>query len=127
MVSILIADDDRRYSDSIKKVFEREGYQVECASDVGSALKTLHAHPFDLIVCDYRMPGRSGLELLEELQREHSKVPVVMISACVDAAMEARALELGAVEVMKKPVRRRDLIDRAARVMGGLYVESSHL
>lgn len=119
MMSILIADDDRRYSDSIRKVFEREGYRVECAGDVGSALKAMHAHPFDLVVCDYRMPGRSGLELLEELKREHSKVPVVMISAFIDTAMEARALELGAVGLMRKPVRRRELIEGAARVVGG--------
>jgi len=127
MSEILIADDDRRYSDSMKKVFEHEGYRVTCAHDVDSALEAMRTRSFGLIFCDYRMPGKTGLDLLEELKRVHSDIPVVMISACADAATENRALELGALDLMKKPVRRRDLIDRAAVVLGGSYVESSHL
>jgi DNA-binding response OmpR family regulator len=92
---------------------------VEAASDVDSALAAIHARPFDLIVCDYRMPGKNGIDLLSELKRSHSDVPVLMISACADAATEERALELGALELMRKPIRRKELLDRAAKVVGG--------
>jgi len=119
MGSILIADDDKTYRDSIQKVFEREGYHVESAADVDGALEALRALRFDLVVCDYRMPGKTGIDLLQEMRRQRQDVPVLMISAYADAATEARALELGAVDLMRKPVRRRDLIDRAARVVGG--------
>jgi DNA-binding response OmpR family regulator len=117
--TVLVADDDRTCRDSIQKVLEREGYRVEGAPDVDSALAALHARPFDLIVCDYRMPGKTGIDLLLELKRRRSVVPVLMISAFADAATEARALELGAVELMRKPIRRRELIDRAAKAVGG--------
>jgi DNA-binding response OmpR family regulator len=117
--SILIADDDNTYRDSIQKVFEREGYLVESACDVDGALAAMHIRHFDLVVCDYRMPGKTGLDFLEQLKREHSVVPVLMISACTDSVTHARALELGAIDLIRKPVRRQELIDRAARVMGG--------
>jgi DNA-binding response OmpR family regulator len=100
-------------------VLEREGYIVEAAGDVDSALAAVHARRFDLIVCDYRMPGKTGLDFLLELQREHSEIPVLMISACADDATEARALQLGAVEMMRKPIRRKELVESAARVVGG--------
>jgi DNA-binding NtrC family response regulator len=116
---VLVADDDRTCRDSIQRVLEREGYLVEAASDVDSALAAIHARPFDLIVCDYRMPGKNGIDLLSELKRSHSDVPVLMISAYADAATEEQALELGALELMRKPIRRKDLLDRAAKVVGG--------
>src|SRR5262245_44028260 len=116
---VLVADDDRTCRDSIQRVLEREGYIVEAASDVVSALAAIHARPFDLIVCDYRMPGKNGIDLLAELKRSHSDVPVLMISACADAATEERAMELGALELMRKPIRRKELLDRAAKVVGG--------
>jgi DNA-binding NtrC family response regulator len=116
---VLVADDDRTCRDSIQRVLEREGYLVEAASDVDSALAAIHARPFDLIVCDYRMPGKSGIDLLSELKRSHSDVPVLMISAYADAATEEHALQLGAFELMRKPIRRKELLDRAAKVVGG--------
>jgi DNA-binding response OmpR family regulator len=119
VTKVLVADDDRTCRDSIQRVFEREGYLVEAASDVDSALAAIHARPFDLIVCDYRMPGKNGIDLLSELKRSHSDVPVLMISAYADAATEERVLELGALELMRKPIRRKELLDRAAKVVGG--------
>jgi len=116
--SILVADDDKTYRDSIQKVLEREGYQVQSAGDVDSALEALRARRFDLVVCDYRMPGKTGIDLLQELKRQQSTIPVLMISAFADPATEAHAVELGA-ELMKKPIRRQDLIDRTARYIGG--------
>src|SRR5215467_15208613 len=119
MGSILVADDDKTYRDSIRKVLEREGYRVESAPDVDGALEALRASRFDLVVCDYRMPGKTGIDLLSEMKRERRTVPVLMISAFADEATEARALELGAVDLMRKPIRRQELITRAAKVVGG--------
>ncbi len=119
MGNILVADDDKTYRESIQKVFEREGYLVEAAGDVDSALEAIRCGHFDLLVCDYRMPGKTGLDLLAELKRTKSTLPVLMISAYADSATEERALELGVADLMKKPIRRQDLVSRAAKVMGG--------
>jgi DNA-binding response OmpR family regulator len=119
MGSILIADDDKTCRDSIKKVLEREGHTVQTAESVDRALETLGSNHFDLVVCDYRMPGKTGIDLLIELRRKESTVPVLMISAFADAMVEAAVKRLGALDVLKKPIRRQELVERTAKVVGG--------
>ena len=70
MGSILIADDDKTCRDSIQKVLEREGHTVRTADSVDGALEALGASHFDLVVCDYRMPDKTGVDLLIELRRQ---------------------------------------------------------
>jgi DNA-binding NtrC family response regulator len=130
MRTILIADDDQTHRDSMRMVLERAGYAVEGAADVDSALAALDSRRFDMVLCDYRMPGKSGIDLLEELHRRDSTVPVLMISACADDLTASKAMELGALGVLKKPIRRQELIDRAAEAMAetqgpGLASESN--
>jgi len=117
--TILVADDDRTCRDSIQKVLEREGHTVQAAENVDGALEAIGANHFDLVVCDYRMPGKTGIDLLIELRRQRSSVPVLMISAYADALVEATILNLGALELLKKPIRRQELIARTAKVVGG--------
>lgn len=119
MGNILIADDDRTCRDSIQKVLEREGHTVQTAENVDGALERLGTGHFDLVVCDYRMPGKTGMDLLIELRRRDSAVPVLMISAFADALVEAAVKRLGALDVLKKPIRRQDLVARTKKAVGG--------
>ena len=119
MATILVADDDTTCRDSIQKVLEREGHTVHTAENVDGALEALRLDHFDLVVCDYRMPGKTGVDLLVELRRQASLVPVLMISAYADASVEDAILRLGALELLKKPIRRQDLVERTAKVVGG--------
>jgi DNA-binding response OmpR family regulator len=119
MGTILVADDDKTCRDSIQKVLEREGHLVHTAESVDRALEALEMNRFDLVVCDYRMPGKTGIDLLIELKRQESVVPVLMISAYADALVEAAILRLGGLELLKKPIRRQELVARTARVVGG--------
>ena len=117
MKTILVADDDKSCRESIQKVLEREGYGVETAADVDSALEALRKRRFDLVVCDYRMPVKTGLDFLIELRERQLQVPVVMLSA--DAATEASALSLGAAHFLEKPIRMRALVDSARKAIRG--------
>src|SRR5712691_455064 len=119
MGTILVADDDKTCRDSIQKVLEREGHTVQTAEDVDGALEALGMNHFDLVVCDYRMTGKTGIDLLIELRRKVSRVPVLMISAYADAAVEEAMRRLGALDLLKKPIRRRDLVARTAQAVGG--------
>ena len=110
MAAILITDDDRTCRDSMQMALERAGHCVEGACDVESALRALAERHFDLIVCDYRMPGKTGLDLLVQLKQDRSPIPFLMVSAFADAHTEAVASELGA-GVLKKPFRRRVLLE----------------
>jgi len=117
MESILITDDDSGCRDTIKMTLEREGYLVESAIDVDDALCAIHRKSFDLIVCDFRMPGKTGLELLAELHEHGPQIPVLMVSAYADAATEATLARLGAAGLLKKPFRRQQLIDSVVRAI----------
>jgi CheY-like chemotaxis protein len=117
--NILVADDDKNCRDSIRKVLEREGHLVHGATDVDSALKVMEAVKFDLVVCDYRMPGKTGLDFLVELRRQESLIPFLVISAHADSVAEAALLELGAKGFLRKPIRRQELIKQTARAVGG--------
>lgn len=119
MAAILVADDDRTCRDSIQKVLERAGHCVQTADSVDHALDALTVGNFDLVVCDYRMPGKTGLDLLVELKRREMSVPVLMMSAYADAPAEDAMFRLGALDLLKKPIRRQDLVSRAAMVVGG--------
>ena len=121
MGSILVADDDKTCRDSIQKVLEREGHTVQAAENVDSALEALRLHHFDLVVCDFRMPGKTGIDLLVELNRRQASVPVLMMTAYADVPAENAIMQLGALELMKKPIRRHDLVARAAKVMRDKY------
>jgi len=112
---ILVTDDDRTCRDSIQKILEREGHVVEGAADVDHALEAMGRRNFDLIVCDYRMPGRSGLDFLAELKRTNSTIPVLLISALADSETEAEARRLGAGDLLRKPFRRQELVDHTFR------------
>jgi two-component system response regulator HydG len=118
MGAILVADDDRTRRDLIQKVLERAGHIVQTAASVDDALEALGTKRFDLVVCDYRMPGRTGIDLLIELKRLASQVPVLMISAYADASVEATVLRPGALELMNEPVRRDDLVALTAKILG---------
>jgi DNA-binding NtrC family response regulator len=119
MANILVTDDEKTCRDSIQKVLEKEGHAVEGAESVDRALQMLDSRSFDLIVCDYRMPGKSGIDLLEELAKRRSDIPVIMMSAYADKSTERMALAMGAAELLRKPLRRKDLIESALKAIGG--------
>lgn len=119
MATILVTDDEKDCRDSIQMVFERAGHEVEAVGSVDNALDLLGSRKFDLVVCDYRMPGKSGIDLLAELARRGSEVPVIMISGYTDYVTEATARAMGATELLRKPMRRKDLIECAVKAMGG--------
>jgi two-component system response regulator FlrC len=117
METILITDDDDACRDTIQRTLEREGYVVEGVNGVDDALDAIHRRRFDLIVCDYWMVGKTGFDLLSELQKQGPQIPVLMVSACPDPVLDAVAVELGAAGLLRKPFRRRDLVASIARAL----------
>lgn len=117
MATILVTDDDTVCRRAVMKALEREGYTPEGASGVDEAMEAIAQKQFDLIICDYKMPGKSGLSLLRQLSRLNSRVPVLMMSAHADPETEEAAWELGAVALLKKPFRRRQLLESAVLAM----------
>jgi DNA-binding NtrC family response regulator len=117
MATILVTDDDAVCRESIVKTLAREGHILEGASDVDAALEAIKRRHFDLIVCDYRMPGKTGIDLLAELEERGTRIPVLIVSAFADPQTEASAKKLGAIGLLRKPFRRQQLLDSAAQAL----------
>lgn len=108
--TILIVDDDAAIREVVAEVLEEEGYAVVTAASGEEALRVLDAVRPALVVLDMRMPVMNGWEFAEELSaREDNRVPVLVMTAAVDAAQ--RAAEIGAAGTLSKPFDLIDLID----------------
>jgi len=113
---VLVADDEIPTTIMLQRIFEREGYQVECVNDGVSALETAQKLLPDLILLDIQMPRMNGFEVLR-LLRESARtaaIPTIMITAKARQASDiARGLNLGADDYMHKPFDPRELLARA--------------
>lgn len=102
---VLIVDDDYYFREILQQSVEAFGFEVLIASDVTFAQKTIEALLPDLIITDIRMPGESGLNLLKWVKKNHSEIPVVMMTGFTDAANAIAAHQEGAVGFLPKPFR----------------------
>jgi DNA-binding NtrC family response regulator len=100
---ILIADDDDALRESLQLVLSAEGYEVLTAPDGAAALALLETQTVDIVLCDLRMPGVDGLELLPQLGRRLPGVPVILMSAYGSADLAVEAMRRGAYDYLAKP------------------------
>jgi two-component system, LuxR family, response regulator FixJ len=105
-----IIDDDGAVRESLEALLVVSGFEVETYDSAEDYLARAHDGE-GCIVLDVNMPGIGGLELLQILARRHRQVPVVVLTAIREPNLEERALQLGASEVLTKPVRRATLIE----------------
>jgi two-component system, OmpR family, response regulator MprA len=113
MTRLLVADDSETVLLMLQRRLEMEGYEVVTAVDGIEALERIReteANPPDVILLDAMMPNKSGTEVLEELRKSGSKIPVLMISAHLDAQEPDRMRSLGANDCIPKPFEWEDLI-----------------
>lgn len=108
--SILIVDDDVQMTVMLKKILEKEGYDVEIALNGQDALAKSAVGDLDLIISDIRMPGMDGLEFLERIKGNHQDVPVVLMTAfgSIEAAVES--MKKGAYHYIAKPFKTEQLL-----------------
>jgi len=104
MSRILVIDDERSIRNTLKDILEFEKYQVELAEDGMVALELLKTNGFDVILCDIKMPGMDGIEVLQKIELMKSDTPVIMISGHgnIDTAVEA--IKKGAYDFIEKPL-----------------------
>ncbi|HZO92649.1 MAG TPA: response regulator [Candidatus Baltobacteraceae bacterium] len=103
---VLVADDDPEIGMLITKLLDKGSFDVTLCDDAESALVRIQRDaPYDLLISDYMLPGISGLELIEQVRRNRAtaRLPIVMISAHTNYAMDARAKEAGANAFLNKP------------------------
>jgi CheY-like chemotaxis protein len=115
MTRLLVADDSETVLLMLQRRLEMEGYEVVTATDGLEALKRLReagVQKPDVILLDAMMPNMSGTEVLEQLRDSGSTIPVLMISAHLDAQEPNRMRSLGATDCIPKPFEWEDLIGK---------------
>ena len=108
---ILVVDDEESYRDALSVALEREGFDVETASDGPEAIERFDASHPALVLLDVMLPRMSGVDVCREL-RTRSQVPIIMVTARnakIDAVV---GLEVGADDYVTKPFRLRELVAR---------------
>ena len=101
---LLIVDDDHNTLASLSRAFRLAGHEATVCDNAARALDLLRAESFDLILSDVVMPGKSGLELLEDLKKTGMKTPIVLISGQANIEMAVKATRLGALDFLEKPL-----------------------
>ncbi len=120
---ILIVDDDASHRRMLAEALESQGYAVRQAVDGPAALDALASHSVDLALLDIRMPGMSGMELLERIRRVHAALPVVMVTAHGDVRTAVAAIKIGAHDFLEKPIDIEELRTVAADILERPYSE----
>ena len=116
MTRCLVVDDDHDIRDSLCSYLRGFGLQAEAAPDGVAMRRLMTAAHVDLVILDLMLPGEDGLSLLRWVQ-QHSRVPVIMLTARGDPASRVVGLELGADDYIAKPFEPRELVARVQAVL----------
>ena len=118
---VLVLDDDASVLSSLNRLFisKKVKWKYSLVASVAEAMKLIQSEKFDLLVSDIRMPGSDGFHLLKSLQENSDLVdlPIVMFSAYDHPSLKTKALELGAVDLMKKSSQPEELLARINSVL----------
>jgi two-component system, NtrC family, nitrogen regulation response regulator NtrX len=101
---LLLVDDDPNTLASLSRAFRLAGHEATVCDNAARAVELLRTETFDVILSDVVMPGRSGLELLEDLKKAGVKTPIVLISGQANIEMAVKATKLGALDFLEKPL-----------------------
>jgi two-component system NtrC family response regulator len=114
---ILVVDDDENLRWVLQTQLEQMGYVVSAAADGAAALEIIDREPPALVLTDLKMPGISGMELLERVRREYPEVPVLIITAFGTIQSAVEAMRSGAYDYLTKPIDYDELSLAVSRVL----------
>src|SRR2546423_13959873 len=115
--SVLIVDDEKHTREGLQQALA-ENYDVTVASNADEAFNLMETQPFDVILTDLRMPGKSGLKVIDKALTLQNKPAVIMMTAYGNIEGAVEAMKRGAVDFLTKPVnieRLEVLIQRALK------------
>jgi two-component system response regulator AtoC len=129
MRRVLVVDDEENLRHMLQTLLKREGYEPVGVASVDSAVRELDNLPYDIIITDLRMPGRSGLDLVDEVRRRNLDATVVVMTAFGSKEVAIEAMKRGAYDYLSKPFEADELILllRKAEERERLYRENQSL
>ncbi|MEM8877392.1 MAG: response regulator, partial [Pseudomonadota bacterium] len=112
--SIYIVDDDPAIRDALSMVFKLEGFEVSEFSNGEDFLSIANQQPPSCVLLDIHMPGRSGMDILKEIDAAHFAAPVFIISGRGDIPTAVAAIKMGAFDFIEKPFDAETVVERVS-------------
>jgi two-component system response regulator AtoC len=110
MRRVLIVDDEQNLRHMLQTLLKREGYEPIGVASVESALKELEERPYDVIITDLRMPGQTGLDLVDQVRARNLESTVVVMTAYGSRDIAIEAMKRGAYDYISKPFEADELV-----------------
>ena len=119
---ILVVDDEQNMRNTLAFILEAASYQVTTAAEGREALEEILAarengRPVDLLITDFRLPGLTGLQLIDELNYLKIKIPVLVITAYGDRSLFLELMRTGCADYLDKPFDYKELVKRVDSLM----------
>lgn len=115
--SVFVIDDDEAVRNSLRLLMKSVGLPVITYSSAQEFLPRYDTNQPGCLVVDIRMPGMSGLELQQQLNRQGATIPLIFITGHGDIPMAVESMQHGAFDFLQKPFRDQDLLDRIQRAL----------
>jgi two-component system response regulator FixJ len=124
--TVFVIDDQEAVRKALAEMLAVFGYAVEAHASADAFLASLGDVRVGCVVADVRMPGMDGIELVRELARRGSPLPVVLISGHADVPMAVAAIKAGAEDFIEKPVDDAQLLPAINRCLARVFDKLSH-
>jgi DNA-binding response OmpR family regulator len=124
--SVLIVDDEVLLARTLANALRDAGWDAVTADSAeAAAVRLFPHHRFDVVVFDHRLPGESGVSLLEQMRAEHDATPAILMTAYETVSMRSRALELSVAGFFRKPFDLGELLERLEQIVTGTDVRAA--
>jgi OmpR-family two-component system manganese-sensing response regulator len=114
---ILLVDDEVELTDPLSRVLSREGYSVDAAYDGATGSELAAQKSYDLLILDWMLPFRTGLEICQEVRRKGQTTPVLFLTAKDTVDDRVQGLDAGADDYLVKPFELRELLARVRALL----------
>jgi formate/nitrite transporter len=108
---MLVIDDEDIVCESCRRIFREEGFEVVTTDSPQEGPRLISESPFDVILCDWKMPGFDGMDVVEEIDRRSPESTVVMISGYPTVGRATEAMKRGAMDYLPKPFTPEEIVE----------------
>src|ERR1700689_3519148 len=108
---VFVVDDDASIRDAVKSLLKSVGLRAEVFGSTEEFVNAARPQVPSCLVLDVKLPGMSGLEFQEELEKTGIRIPIIFVTAHGDIPMTARAMKAGAIEFLPKPFQKQELLE----------------
>ncbi len=112
---VLLVDDEEQFVDVLAQRLETRGFQVSTAFSGDDAIAFVEEHDVDVVILDVLMPGRNGIDTLQEIRRIRPITEVIMLTGHATVETAIQGMKFGAYDYLMKPTDTAELVDKIAK------------